>query len=45
MFPAGTAEEAAANIAEEAAANIAAHEDGVAPPGWRWKPGHDRIEP
>ena len=37
MFPAGTPEEAARNIAD--------HEAGVAPPWWRWKPGHDRIEP
>jgi Phytanoyl-CoA dioxygenase (PhyH) len=37
LFPAGTAEEAEANIAD--------HEAGIAPPWWRWKPGHDRVEP
>jgi hypothetical protein len=37
MFPAGSLEEAASNIAD--------HEAGVAPPWWRWKPGHDRAEP
>lgn len=36
QFPAGTAEEAAANIAD--------HEAGRASPWWRWKPGHERIE-
>jgi hypothetical protein len=36
FFPAGTPEEAQANIAD--------HEAGVASPWWRWKPGHDRIE-
>jgi hypothetical protein len=36
MFPAGTAEEAAANIAD--------HLAGVSPPWWRSKPGHDRAE-
>jgi hypothetical protein len=37
LFPAGTAEEAAANLAD--------HLAGVAPSWWRWKPGHDRVEP
>lgn len=37
MFPTGTPEEAAANIAD--------HNAGIAPPWWRWKPGHDRVEP
>ncbi len=37
MFPAGTSEEAASNIDD--------HLTGVAPPWWRWKPGHDRAEP
>lgn len=37
LFPEGTPEEANANIAD--------HEAGVASPWWRWKPGHDRIEP
>jgi hypothetical protein len=37
MFPAGTLEEAAANVAD--------HNAGVASPWWRWKPGHDRVEP
>jgi len=37
MFPAGTPEDAASNIAD--------HEAGLAPPWWRWKPGHDRVEP
>jgi hypothetical protein len=37
MFPAGTPEEAAVNIAD--------HLAGMAPSWWRWKPGHDRIEP
>jgi len=37
MFPAGTPEEAAINIAD--------HLAGVAPSWWRWKPGHDRVEP
>jgi hypothetical protein len=37
MFPAGTPEEAVANIAD--------HNAGLASPWWRWKPGHDRVEP
>ncbi len=37
MFPEGSPEEAEANIAD--------HLGGIAPPWWRWKPGHDRIEP
>ena len=37
MFPEGSQEEADANIAD--------HLAGVAPPWWRWKPGHDRVEP
>jgi hypothetical protein len=37
LFPAGTAEEAAGNVAD--------HLAGIAPPWWRSKPGHDRIEP
>jgi hypothetical protein len=37
MFPVGTP--------GEAAENIAAHEAGIAPSWWRWKPGHDRVEP
>jgi hypothetical protein len=37
MFPNGTLEEAAANIAD--------HDAGIASPWWRWKPGHDRVEP
>lgn len=36
LFPAGTP--------QEAEANIAGHEGGIAPPWWRWKPGHDRVE-
>jgi hypothetical protein len=37
MFPAGTPEEAAANVTD--------HNAGVASPWWRGKPGHDRVEP
>lgn len=37
LFPAGTREEAAANVAD--------HLAGIAPPWWRHKPGHDRVEP
>lgn len=37
MFPEGTAEEAERNVAD--------HLAGLAPPWWRWKPGHDRAEP
>jgi hypothetical protein len=37
MFPAGTAEEGAANIND--------HLAGITPPYWRWKPGHSRAEP
>ena len=37
MFPAGNA--------EQAARNIASHFARTAPPWWRRKPGHDRVEP
>ena len=37
MFPEGSPAEADANIAD--------HLAGIAPPWWRWKPGHDRVEP
>jgi hypothetical protein len=37
MFPIGTPKEAAENVAD--------HNAGVASPWWRWKPGHDRVEP
>jgi hypothetical protein len=37
MFPEGPTEEALANVGD--------HLAGVAPPWWRWKPGHDRVEP
>jgi hypothetical protein len=37
MFPEGSQAEADANIAD--------HLAGIAPPWWRWKPGHDRVEP
>jgi ectoine hydroxylase-related dioxygenase (phytanoyl-CoA dioxygenase family) len=37
MFPTGTLEEAAVNVAD--------HNAGLASPWWRWKPGHDRVEP
>jgi hypothetical protein len=37
MFPEGSREEAKANVAD--------HLAGVAPPWWRWKPGHNRVEP
>ena len=37
MFPEGSRAEAEANVAD--------HLAGVAPPWWRWKPGHDRVEP
>lgn len=37
MFPEGSPAEAEANIAD--------HLAGIASPWWRWKPGHDRVEP
>ncbi len=37
MFPEGSPSEAEATIAD--------HLAGVTPPWWRWKPGHDRVEP
>jgi hypothetical protein len=37
MYPAGTSQEAGANVAD--------HNAGIASPWWRWKPGHDRVEP
>jgi hypothetical protein len=37
MFPTGTDAEAQTNVSD--------HMAGVAPPWWRWKPGHDRVEP
>lgn len=36
MFPEGSLAAAEANIAD--------HLSGIAPPWWRWKPGHDRVE-
>jgi hypothetical protein len=37
MFPSGTPDDAERNIAD--------HLAGLAPAWWRWKPGHDRVEP
>ena len=37
MFPAGTPEESETIVSD--------HLAGLAPPWWRWKPGHDRTEP
>lgn len=37
MFPEGSPDEAVTRLAE--------YEAGIAPAWWRWKPGHDRVEP